>query len=255
MASGESETSKRTRSPSYPAIDLETAVGRARTFYDREKRHPAPVATALKHWGYTIKSSGGLVTVAALTKFGLLISEGSTQRRKVHLSDLALRILLDSREDSGERKKALQEAALKPTIHQQLWEEHDGSLPSDDNLRTNLLLERKFSETAVDDFIEEYKRTLVYAGLLGSGTLADTGSDMEEPLGGDVMGTAFDPIVSSPETPSEVKDFTFSVTLYGGRLATVKVPVPMTKRNLERLKRMIADQLEPFVDGDDPEAS
>src|SRR5688572_16098931 len=29
-----------------------------------------------------------------------------------------------------------------------------------------------------------------------------------------------------------------------------KAPIPMTKRNLERLKRMIEDQLEPFV-GDD----
>jgi len=35
----------------------------------------------------------------------------------------------------------------------------------------------------------------------------------------------------------------------GGRLATIKAPVPMTKRNLDRLQRMIADQLEPFVDG------
>ncbi len=50
--------------------------------------------------------------------------------------------------------------------------------------------------------------------------------------------------------------FTFSITLYGGRLATVKAPVPMTKRNLERLKRMIEDQLEPFLSGEeDPEAS
>jgi hypothetical protein len=38
---------------------------------------------------------------------------------------------------------------------------------------------------------------------------------------------------------------------YGGRLATVKTPVPLSKRNLERLKRMIEDQLEPFVQEDE----
>ena len=46
----------------------------------------------------------------------------------------------------------------------------------------------------------------------------------------------------------EAKDFTFSVSLYGGRLATVRIPVPITKPNLERLKRMIEEQREPRVD-------
>ena len=70
------------------------------------------------------------------------------------------------------------------------------------------------------------------------------------------------PIVESVERDSGegaregTKDYQFTVALYGGRLATIKTPVPMTKRNLERLKRMIEDQLEPFVSGDDdPEAA
>ena len=45
----------------------------------------------------------------------------------------------------------------------------------------------------------------------------------------------------------EARDFTFSISLYGGGLATMKVPVPITKRNLERLNRMIGEQLEPLV--------
>lgn len=68
------------------------------------------------------------------------------------------------------------------------------------------------------------------------------------------MGAAAEPIASRTASGSESKDFTFTVTLYGGRLATVKAPIPMTKRNLERLKRMIEDQLEPFVDAEDPKA-
>ena len=67
------------------------------------------------------------------------------------------------------------------------------------------------------------------------------------------MSAAAEPITANEKSP-KARDFQFTVTLYGGRLATVKAPVPMTKRNLERLKRMIEDQLEPFVEGNDPEA-
>lgn len=49
----------------------------------------------------------------------------------------------------------------------------------------------------------------------------------------------------------EIRDFQFSISLLGGRLASVKVPVPITKRNLERFTRLIKDQLEPFLEGDD----
>lgn len=69
------------------------------------------------------------------------------------------------------------------------------------------------------------------------------------------MSAAAKPLTDAPDSEPETKDFQFIVTLYGGRLATVKAPVPMSKRNLERLKRMIEDQLEPFVDVDSAEAA
>ena len=54
------------------------------------------------------------------------------------------------------------------------------------------------------------------------------------------------------EEANDLKTYHLAMSLYGGRLATLKVPVPLSKRNLERLQRMIADYLEPFVIDEEP---
>src|SRR5215510_220703 len=48
------------RSPSYPGIDLEAALKRAREVYVHEKQHDAPVESVVMHWGYSPRSSGGM---------------------------------------------------------------------------------------------------------------------------------------------------------------------------------------------------
>ena len=59
-------------------------------------------------------------------------------------------------------------------------------------------------------------------------------------------------VALAAENVDTTQDFQFSVTLYGGRLATIKVPVPLSKRNLERLKNAIEYQLEPLIGDDEP---
>src|SRR5271157_2723435 len=98
-----SEKRKRTRSPAYPYINLETAILRAKEFYDKELRNAANVNVAAKHWGYVEASSNAAQTVAALINFGLLQDEGVGDKRRVRLTQSGLRILLDTRPDSKER--------------------------------------------------------------------------------------------------------------------------------------------------------
>ncbi len=86
---------KRTRSPAYPFINLETAISRAKQFYDKEARNAANVNVAAKHWGFVEGSSNGAQTVAALISFGLMQDEGTSEKRKVKLTHNALRILLE----------------------------------------------------------------------------------------------------------------------------------------------------------------
>lgn len=161
------EQKKRTRSPAYPDINLETAIARAKEFYDKEQRNAANVNVAVKHWGFVEGSSNGAQTIAAMSSFGLLQDEGTGGKRKVRLTQNALRILLDTRPDSAERAQLIKQAALAPRIHNALWHKWGDRLPSDASLRHTLLLEwpTPFNENAVDGFIREYKDTIAFANL------------------------------------------------------------------------------------------
>jgi len=158
----------RTRSPAYPAINLETAVKRAKEFYANEHRNPSTLTVVVGHWGFAEKSSGGLTTAAALKSFGLMRDLEGTGVRKVQLTELALRIVLDERPDSRERAEAIKKAALLPKMHIFLWNKYGPELPSDANLRHELIFDWKFNENAVADFIQEYRQTISFAKLTES---------------------------------------------------------------------------------------
>src|SRR5580658_6124252 len=161
----ENDDRKRMRSPAYPYINLETAIKRAKEFYAEEQRNAAPLKVAVKHWGYEAKSSGGAQTAAALISFGLLRDEGTGDKRKVKLTENALRIVLDTRADSEDRADAIRTAALTPKIHQQLWRKWENNIPSTENLKHILVLDWQppFNPAAVDGFIKEYKDTIAFA--------------------------------------------------------------------------------------------
>src|SRR5437870_4860818 len=131
----------RDRSPSFPFISLEAALRRAHEFYAHERRSAAPYEVAANHWGYSASSSGAVQTVAALKQYGLMADEGSGKLRKVKLTELALRILLDTRDDSTERTKYIRQAARTPPIVQGIYEKWEGTLPSDASLNHFLVLE------------------------------------------------------------------------------------------------------------------
>ena len=156
----------RTRSPSYPYLDLPGALEKAAALWHAEGKHATSVSVAMQHWGYKEESSTGYSCVAALKKFGLVDHEGMGETRQMRLSELALRILLDADPQSAERRAALREAALSPRIHAELWERYGNDLPSDQSLKRFLVLERSFNEASVDELLAEYKATMAYAGLV-----------------------------------------------------------------------------------------
>ncbi len=155
----------RTRSPAYPYLDLRAALEKAGTLWRAEGRHAVAVSLAMQHWGYKAESSTGYSCIAALKKFGLVDEDGVGDGRQVKLSRLALTVLLDEDRASPERNAALQTAALSPRIHAELWEKYGAELPSDSSLRRFLVIEKNFNEAAVDEFLEEYKTTVAFAGL------------------------------------------------------------------------------------------
>jgi hypothetical protein len=172
---------KKERSPSYPSIDLGTALTRAEQLWAREGRHYAPIQSVTEAWGYGPKSSGGRLAVAALKRFGLLEDRGSMDHREARLSELAQAILLDEREDGSERRERIRQAAMNPPIHRELWDQYQGELPSDSTLRYHLTVERGFTQGGAEEFIAQFRRTLEFAGMdAQSGKLSPLDEDSEE---------------------------------------------------------------------------
>lgn len=153
------------RGPSYPNISLEDALGKARLFWQQEKRSAAPISAAARHWGYSETSSSSKVVVAALLHFGLLEGSGSSDNRTVKLTARALDILLDE-QDSQARLKATQDAARAPKLYADIlrkWSAHE--LPSDQTMRFYLLREKGFNEGSIAGFLKDFRKTLSYAKL------------------------------------------------------------------------------------------
>lgn len=149
------------RSPSFPFISLAEAVERARALYAAERRQPVSADAVVQHWGYSPKSSGGKQTIGALRAFGLLEGEG-----RVRITDRAVHIILEAGEErSAERGQLLRQAALSPPVYHRLWERYGPDLPSDQGLRTHLIVEMGFNENAVDEVIRGYKETLDFSHL------------------------------------------------------------------------------------------
>ena len=154
------------RSPAYPYIPLQKAVERVQKIADAGVgKNPYPPETFYKLWGFGAQSSGARQTMAALNHFGLVQYVGRGKDRKVMLSDLARRIVMDKVPNSAARQKALREAALVPPIHADMWEQYRSLLPDDVVLTTYLTLERDYNDDAAKSLISEYRDTLTYAGL------------------------------------------------------------------------------------------
>lgn len=203
------------RSPAYPFISLPRALQRAEEFKKAEGFYPVPPESAYKAWGFGAKSSGARQTLAALKHFGLLVYVGLGDSRKVRLSDLAKRILLDPRPDSPDKPNLIREAALKPAIHAELYTMYPEGLPSDTTLQAYLVLQREFNESGAKDLISEFRETADFASLFVNeqkSTVVER-DDLAEIETGDLVNVEIDGVLQF-ERPKRVRE----VREHGGQL-------------------------------------
>lgn len=157
----------------FPFIPLPKALDRVREMYKVAANHEVSVATAGKSWGYSEKSSGVGMTVSALKYFGLIEDVGSNDARKIKLSDAALKIIRDPREISPDREILIRQAALLPSIHNEIVSKYNGLPPSDEAFKAYLLLDRGFKDDAATDFIKEFMATMAFAKISDSGKIRE----------------------------------------------------------------------------------
>jgi hypothetical protein len=167
----DTKRAKQGRSPAYPAISLKTALEKALAQYKAEGKYPAPMASAFTSWGFGAKSSGARDVRAALKYFGLATVEGDGEHGKVKLTEEALRVLLDERDDQTEKKALIRRMALNPPIYKKLLEQFPEGIKSDATAKHFLVFEQHYNEGAVGELIAEFKATADYAELYKPATV------------------------------------------------------------------------------------
>lgn len=153
------------RSPSYPSIPLSLALAKAQAQYEKEGKYAAPLPSAFKAWGYSHKSSGGRDVRASLRYFGLVSFEGDGDTAKVKLTEDALRVITDKREDQTEKNSIIRRLALNPAIHKKLVVRYPEGIKSDATAVHYLVWEEGYNESAAEALLAVFKQTAAFARL------------------------------------------------------------------------------------------
>lgn len=153
------------RSPAYPSVSIQKALDKVKALYEREGDYAAPLASATVAWGYSAKSSGGRQLLATLRYYGLIEVQGDGDTRKIKVSDIARRILLDQREDKTERDHLIKKVALNPAVHREIYEQYPSGLASDGSVRHFLMFDLGFNQEAAEELLAEFKETSSHVAL------------------------------------------------------------------------------------------
>src|SRR5258706_2171033 len=228
------------RSPLYPSINLETAILRVKQLYEKEKQYPTPVGTIATHWNYKSLNGPASQALAALKKYGLIDDEGAGEQRKAKISTLADVIL--AHPDEAVRKKAIQEAALKPAMNRELWEKYQNDLPSDRNLRWELTHGRGFTETGAGEFIPVYRATIAFAQLASHVPDSNGDSDFQGDVENDDHGIREADRSDNPQSRVQHSSTTtksYAIPLIDTDAVTVVGDFPITQRDWEQFKTVL----------------
>lgn len=183
----------RFRSPPFPYIGLGKALQRTEQLYEAVRHHSAAIPTAAKAWGTGAKSSATLQSIGALIQYGLLDDEGSGPNRRIKLTPLARRIVMDKRPNSTEKARAIREAALKPATFKELFERYGAASEIDESLLLHSLTAERvqegrapYSDQSAQDVIRIFKETVSFSDLRDDRTegspsrLADSEEEREQ---------------------------------------------------------------------------
>lgn len=224
--------------------------------------------STVSHWGYSAKSSKGLLMVAALKKFALAEDSGKGDARTIFLTGLGRELAYyDSDRTTDEWRERARTAAMTPSIHRELWSRYDGRLPTDNVMKDYLVLSRGFNESAAIELLSEFRKTLALAGIGtsdGPGIVAlDQGNATEEqepsmpvtasPPAPPTPSPAWppapsDPAASAPAREESSAPLPMNFNLSGNRWATLQVSDRLTEGQWKQLMDVI-NAMKPGLTG------
>lgn len=239
----------RKKSPRAPSIALEEALERAIKVYDCERLHPAAIDVVAKHLGYKNANNGAALGVlATLRYFGLL------ERPKEGM--LAVTKEVESYRyapDAKLRHSLLLVFLKQPALYRELLEKYDSGLPSDENLKHEMIVERRFAPQSAESALVIFKASVTFANYFNEKSKDDKGdegiqgekspSDLEakesERIAEKVNSSSFSVKNTIQAMPDGSASDHIPVRLSGGRKAQLIIPTPFYDADKARLKAQI----------------
>ena len=230
----------RKKSPRAPTLALDDALDRVLRAYDRERLHAAPSDVIAQHIGYKGANNGAaLSALASLRYFGLL------ERPKEGLLSVSKDVESYKFSPDENMRKSLVVRFLKtPPLFSELLEKYSNALPSEANLRYELI-QRGFSPAAAEGVMSAFIRSVQYADYFKaeSSVQSEDIATVSEPLKPENTEQQRSSQTVAASRPAEVQDEKGSdripIRLTGGRLAWLIVPVPLIAADKPRLKAQI----------------
>jgi hypothetical protein len=221
---------------------LDDALERALLAYDRERLHPAPTDVIAQHIGYKGANNGAaLAALASLRYFGLL------DRPKEGMLSVSKNVeSFKFAPDESLKRSILVNFLKSPSLYVDLLEKYDKVLPSEANLRYDLI-QRGFSPTAAEGVLAAFLKSIQYVGYFDdkNGHRAEPASFQDD----DVSKTDDRPARATQHSPSQLHmapsgldegEFDkIPVRLSKGRRAWLIIPVPFFQADKVRLKAQI----------------
>ncbi len=231
----------RKKSPRAPSIPLDEAIDRAQKVYEKEARHAAPSDVVAQDIGYKSANNGAaLAVLASMRYFGLL--ERPSEGKLAVSKDVETYLYAPDEEV----KRILRLKWLRaPAIFADLLEAFPGELPSDANLRFDLI-KRGFTPAASESLIPVFRRSAEFAGHGSLSGPKGSGQDKADPESPSIASKS-----AIEEPPSHHSQSTLSVPplndevdripvrLSGGRKAWLIIPSPFFEVDKARLKAQI----------------
>jgi hypothetical protein len=235
----------RKKSPRAPSLSLDDALARSMKIYDREGLHAAPTEIVAQHMGYKSANNGAaLGTLASLRYFGLL------ERPKDGLLAVAKDVQSYKFAPDEKMKRSLLLGFLKrPALYNELLEKYESGLPSDANLKFELI-QRGFAPQAAEAAVAVFK-SLLFADYYGDANDAAEDSNVGDSQVESPSDVESQQAFVSNAIPAtnilearvrEVEDAELDripVRLPGGRRAWLLIPTPFFNADRDRLKAQI----------------
>lgn len=240
----------RKKSPRAPSIPLDEALDRASKAYDKERLHATPTDVVAQNIGYKGANNGAaLSAIASLRYYGLLerpkegflaVSKDVESFRFAPSEDL--------------RKSLLMRFVRNPPLFAELLDNYASGLPSDANLKHELIIQRGFAPATAETALLAFRRSVDFAGYFDTPTVvSDAGEAPDEeksqsPIEADETDREATQINARVSATNSVHTHTVSdeesidripVRLTGGRRAWLLIPTPFFSADKVRLKAQI----------------